>query len=124
MVRSILLTVAILIVGSVGCSSTSVPASDIAEAKKLVSTVLDSWKEGKTIAELKSRSPTIVVGEVLWEKQTGLQSYEIQGDGKMQGTNVRFTVLLNYTTNGKKASRAFNYLVTTAPVLTFFREDG
>lgn len=119
---------AVVLVGLVvasGCGPEKVPVSDSQQARSLAVKLLDQWKSGVKSAELPQQSPPIYVSENLWAKGAKLQEYEIVGDGEMLGPNVRFKISLKYSENdGKVSERAFNYLVTTTPALTFFREEG
>ena len=113
------------VVWTAGCAPTSVANSDPRQARELVDRLLSAWKSGATPLELKHEVPPVFVGEELWKSGASLSSYEIIGDHQMMGPNVRFTILLRFTDrNGKAVERTFNYLVTTTPALTFFREEG
>lgn len=109
----------------VGCSGPQVPISDKAQAKKVAEQVLDAWKSGSAMDEMKDLSPPIIVSEDLWRKNVILNAYSFNGEGSMLGPNVRFEIQLKYNDGGgRDVERAFAYLVTTTPVITFFREDS
>lgn len=118
--------IGLLIVASWGCSQQpSVPMSDMAKARQVAEKVLDAWKSGAAMESMKNETPPIVVSEDLWRNKATLTSYKFQGDGERMGTNVRHKVLLIYADkSGKKMERTFNYLITTVPAVTFFREEG
>jgi hypothetical protein len=109
-----------------GCNQRpNVPFSDLGQAKTIATKVLDAWKSGKAMEEMKSASPPVFVSEDLWRNHLTLVDYKIDGDGEMMASNVRFKVLLTYTDKGgRKVERSFKYLVTTTPAVTFFREEG
>lgn len=109
----------------IGCGQPSVPVSDLVQAKQVATQVLDAWKSGSTIDELKKKSPAIIVSDDLWRRKVILNSYRFLDEGAMLGPNARFVIQLNYSDpEGKKAEKSFAYLVTTTPAITFFREDG
>ena len=109
----------------VGCGPRQVPLSDKAQARQVAEKVLDAWKSGSSMEEMKSLSPPIIVSEDLWRKQSSLNSYQFISDGEMLGPNVRFSIQLTCTdSEGKEIDRTFNYLVTTTPAITFFREEN
>lgn len=115
----------ILLTIAAGCGSAKVPVSDIQQARSLTEKLLDQWKSGVKVDDLPKLSPPIYVSEDLWANQAKLTEFKILGDGEMLGTNVRFTISLKCTGKGGKISeRSFNYLVTTTPALTFFREES
>lgn len=107
-----------------GCSQPQVPVSDLAQARKVAEQVLEAWKSGSTMDDLKKLSPPIIVYDDLWRKQAKLSSYKIQGEGALHGSNARFQIQLTFSdTDGKTAEKSFAYLVTTTPAITFFREE-
>lgn len=118
--------IGLLIITTWGCSQQSnVPMSDMAKAREVAEKVLDAWKSGAAMEGMKNETPPIVVSEDLWRNRVKLTSYKFQGDGERLGTNVRHKILLIYTDKGgKKVERTFNYLITTVPAITFFREEG
>ncbi|MBU6172232.1 MAG: hypothetical protein KGQ60_00415 [Planctomycetes bacterium] len=114
----------ILILTWIGCSQPRVPVSDLAAAKSMVEKVMESWKSGASIDEFR-QSSGIIVSEDLWKRGQTLLSYQMKGEGEMLGPNVRFRITLSCSDkSGKKSERTFNYLVTTVPEKTFFREEG
>jgi hypothetical protein len=108
----------------VGCTEPQVPLSDMAEAKRVAEQVLDAWKSGSVMDEMKALTPPIIVSEDLWRKKVALVAYSFNGEGSMLGPNVRFEILLKYKNeSGQNEEKVIAYLVTTTPVITFFRED-
>lgn len=107
-----------------GCSQPQVPVSDIVQSRKVAEQVLDAWKSGSAMEEMKSLSPAIIASEDLWRKKVKLDSYKFLDDGSMLGSNARFEIQLNYKeVDGKSMEKSFAYLVTTTPAITFFREE-
>ena len=107
-----------------GCGPAKVPPSDTKQALELVDKLMGEWKSGVTVEELAKMTPPTFVNEALWKSGAKLTDYKVVGEGEMLGPNVRFKISLKYTgKNGTAAERSFNYLVTTTPALTFFREE-
>lgn len=110
----------------IGCSGApSVSKSDPNAAKELAKTILDAWKNGKTMESLKQQTPPMYVVIDLWRDGHILTSYEFVGEGEMVGPNVRFPVrFICQDKAGKKVDKTIKYLVTTTPAITFIKEDG
>ncbi len=103
----------------------AVPPSDTKQALELVDKLMGQWKSGATVEELAKMTPPIFVSEALWKSGAKLTDYKVVGEGEMLGPNVRFKISLKYIgKNGTSEERSYNYLVTTTPALTFFREEG
>ena len=110
---------------AIGCGPAKVPISDSQQARSLAEKLLEQWKSGVKIAELPKQSPPVYVSEDLWTKEAKLTEFKFLNEGDMLGPNVRFKVSLKCKgKDGKVTERSFNYLVTTTPALTFFREEG
>lgn len=115
---------AIVLTSLMGCAESKVPVSDLAQAKKVAEQVLEAWKSGSTMEEMKNGSPSIIVSEDLWRQKASLKSYKIIDEGSMLGPNARFEIQLTYEdSKGKNTEKTLTYLVTTAPAITFFREE-
>lgn len=109
----------------VGCGPAKVPPSDSQQALALVEKLMGQWKSGTSVEELAKMTPPTYVSEALWKEGVKLTDYKVVGDGEMLGPNVRFKISLKYAAkNGTVAEKSFNYLVTTTPALTFFREES
>ena len=121
----ILVFVFLGLVFTTGCGPRKVPLSDGHQAKELAEKLLRQWKSGASIDDLSRQTPPIFVSEDLWKNGAKLSDFQILGDGEMLGPNVRFKISLKCSgKDGKMMERSFNFLVTTTPALTFFREEG
>ena len=110
---------------TVGCGPAKVPPSDSQQALALVEKLMEQWKSGTSVEELAKMTPPTFVSEALWKGGAKLTDYKVVGEGEMLGPNVRFKIALKYAgKNGAVAEKSFNYLVTTTPALTFFREES
>jgi hypothetical protein len=88
--------------------------------------VLDHWKSGGSIEELRTRKPEIVAQEFFWTKGMKLQEYRILGDGRPENANLVCEVELTLVPadGGAPTQKTVNYMVGTDPVLTVFRVIG
>ncbi len=95
-------------------------------ARKTLAEVLDHWKSGGNIEELRKRKPEIVAQDFAWMKGLKLQEYRILDDGRSENANLRCEVELTLVPEdgGAPTKRTVNYLIGTDPVLTVFREVG
>ncbi len=108
-----------------GCGPGTAPMSDAAHAKVLLQKMLDEWKSGTSLGELKKRNPPVYFSEDLWRSGAKLSEYSMSEETEVLGSNIRFKVHLKFTYKGGKAiERPVRYLVTTQPALTIVREEG
>lgn len=104
-----------------GCSSKS---ADPATAKDCLVQTLDSWKAGESPNQLKSRSPSITVGDPDWESGSKLLTYEIMGEETSDGRNMHLQAHLTLQSpQGEAVQQTVSFVVGTHPVITIFRED-
>jgi len=95
-------------------------------ARKTLAQVLDHWKSGGNIDELRKRKPEVVAQDFFWIKGMKLQEYRILDDGHPEDASLRCEVELTLLPEdgGAPVKKTVNYLVGTDPVLTVFREMG
>lgn len=95
-------------------------------ARKTLVQVLDHWKSGGSIEELRKRNPEIVAQEFFWTKGMKLQEYRVLGDGRPQNANLMCEVELTLVPadGGASNKKTVEYMVGTDPVLTVFRVMG
>ena len=116
--------VALLLIGTLGCSPGKLPVSDISQARTMLEDSLRSWKNGKTPGDLRNADPPIYFSEELWENGSELVEYSIADQGSHIGANVRFEVLLKTKlTSGKQQTQTVKYVITTQPAQTVARLD-
>jgi hypothetical protein len=116
--------IAVTAILSFGCNQNAVPVSDTDAAKALLETSLSAWKDGKSVADMRSLTPPVYASEELWNTDLKLSNFVIDGDGELYGTSVKFRVTLEGTDkDGGNVSKQFEYLVTTTPALTIARSD-
>lgn len=106
-----------------GCGGNSAPvAAPEDQARTVLDQALDAWKSGKSIADLKSASPSIIAADPAWEKGSKLSRFEVQGPGKPAGAEQLYTVKLWLADSaGKEAEQQVDFKVGTKPILTVFR---
>lgn len=106
-----------------GCGEPRAAAVDPALAKSTLIDVLDHWKNGGKIDELRNRTAAIVVQEALWSDGRKLLAYELKDDGRVEDANwfceVELTLEAVKGTDPQKKS--LTYVIGTDPVLTVFR---
>lgn len=95
-------------------------------ARKTLVEVLDHWKSGGNIEELRKRKPEIVAQDFAWMKGMKLQEYRVLDEGRSENAHLRCEVELTLVPEdgGAPNTKTVNYLVGTDPVLTVFREVG
>jgi hypothetical protein len=115
--------VLILAVGSAGCGSSATPA-DQAEGGKALQTALDAWKGGKTPDELAKQEPSIHVADSDWKSGLVLKDYKTDGEGKLIGADLNYSVVLELRdAKGKAKTKKAVYAVSTHPQILVLRQD-
>lgn len=116
---------ALALVLGFGCGGPSAAPSDPVEGRQTLQTVLDAWKVGEKPAALSQRTPPIQVSDGDWLSGLRLQSYQADDEGKLVGTDVNYSVVLELkTAQGKVVKKTAVYAVTTRPQLLVHRQDG
>ena len=112
-------------VGGSGCGQSPPCPSDPALGRDTLRGALDAWKKGETLDGYRRSAPAVTVAERQWRQGLKLLSYEIDGDGKPDGFDVRFRVKLSLQDGGGKPSqeRAV-YNVRTTPRLVVVRTEA
>ena len=113
-----------------GCSnSSSAKPVDVPQARDALKIALDAWKKGETTQSLASSSTPMTVQDFEWDTGAKLIDYELVGDGRADGPNLRIQVKLTMTgdsVKGKKdkkpTEKKASYVVGTSPRLTVFRD--
>jgi hypothetical protein len=119
------IAIVLILLLQLGCSPGTAPMSDAAQAKELLQKMLDEWKSGTSLDELKKRHPPVYFTEDLWRNGATLNEYVMTDASEVLGSNIRFKVNLKCTNKGGKAiERPVRYIVTTQPALTIVREEG
>jgi hypothetical protein len=116
---------ACLLIALAGCQKvSSVPVSDMDQAHTLLTQALQSWKDGKSVEELRTSTPPIYVADESWTPSNRLAGFTIERPGEMYATNVRYRVTLRVTgKDGQQREEDVRYLVTTTPALTISKVD-
>ena len=115
---------ALAALGVAGCSESFAPTPlNTSKAQEALKTTLEAWKKGDDITSLKNGSPAITAQDLDWLGGAKLVGYQIQGDGKPVDSNLRASVELTLkSSDGKDVVKTVNYLVTTSPSITVFRD--
>jgi hypothetical protein len=108
-----------------GCGPAEVQPADPASAHAALETALTAWKAGQAPDSLAAGSPPIVVADHRWRGGYKLDSYEIQGDGRNQGADLRVKVTLKQLDpQGKPLVESPEYAVGTGSPHTVVRDDN
>lgn len=114
----------VLLIGlaSIGCDQRRLRPVNVEIARSTLSTVLDHWKDGGTIDELRQNKPEIVAQEALWSNGNELISYEILEDGRAEDANwyCEAELTLRMKDSDTQVKKKVTYVVGTHPVLTVF----
>jgi hypothetical protein len=96
---------------------------DLAVARVTLEDVMEHWKSGGKIDDLRNRKPEVVVQEALWSDGRKLLDYSLVGDGRPEDANWFCEVELTLESDGGKepVKKKLTYVVGTDPVLTVFR---
>ncbi len=101
------------------------PTVDSGRAREVLNTVLEKWKSGAKIEELKTGSPSITVQDFDWMGGAKLVNYEVIGEANFDDANLRIPVKLSLSdASGKALEKQVSYVVGTSPAVTVFREMG
>jgi hypothetical protein len=106
-----------------GCGGGVRNPVDPERAREALKTTLESWKKGESMDSLQSATPSIVAQDSDWRSGAKLTDFEVAGDGKPMDANLRVAVKLTLRNKqGKEVKKSVNYLVTTSPAVTVFRD--
>lgn len=120
---STLLILAVTCFIASGCGEQRAAPVNVELARSTLLEVLEHWKKGGMIDELRQRSPEIVVQEALWSGGQKLQDFELVDDGRALDANWFCDVELTLApeNGGEPTKKTFTYAIGTDPVLTVFR---
>lgn len=118
----ILLCCCVLLLTSAGCGPVRARPVEVGLARETLLKVLDHWKQGGTIDELRRAKPEIVAQEPLWSGGNQLIEYEMTGEGQEEDANwyCEVKLTLQSTDRSKPIKKTVTYVVGTDPVLTVF----
>lgn len=107
-----------------GCSGQQRAAPVDAElARATLTEVLDHWKSGGDLHELRARTPEIIVQELAWSGGQKLEDFQFVGEPRAEDANWFCDVELTLVpeNGGAPEKKTITYVVGTDPVLTVFR---
>ncbi len=106
-----------------GCDGPRNKPVKVDVAKATLNQVLEHWKSGGSMDDLRKRSPEIVVQEALWTNGSKLQEFQVISEGRPEDANWYCEVQLTLipAEGGEPINKKVTYVVGTAPVLTVFR---
>ncbi|MDR3621689.1 MAG: hypothetical protein P4L85_20220 [Paludisphaera borealis] len=105
-----------------GCSGGVANPVDPDRARVALKSALDHWKSGGDPLSMPTSATPMTVQDLEWQSGAKLVDYEVLGDGEPADANLRVKVKLTLAGKGKNAEKTVNYLVTTSPAVTVFRD--
>jgi hypothetical protein len=105
-----------------GCARGVANPVDPDRARVALKTALDHWKSGGDPLAMPTSSTPMTVQDLEWQSGAKLVDYEVLGDGEPADANLRLKVKLTLAGKGKNAEKTVDYLVTTSPAVTVFRD--
>ncbi|HEY7689383.1 MAG TPA: hypothetical protein VH835_11845, partial [Dongiaceae bacterium] len=119
----VVLLAAGLLLSAAGCGGSPGGPANEDVARTSLTAALDAWKGGGKPADLRQRSPEIVMGDTFWEAGRKLANYKIDGPGKTGPKAWRVPVTLTLQAAGNKTETVkLIYIVTTDPAITIFQD--
>ncbi|MEZ6087333.1 MAG: hypothetical protein R3C05_04750 [Pirellulaceae bacterium] len=111
----------LLVIPSCGPRRAAPVDADLAEQTLL--RVLETWKSGGTISQLRSADQPVVVQDASWTEGKTLESYTLVGDGWVEDANLFQDVELTFAPEAGRRSvpKRVTYVIGTDPVITVFR---
>ena len=118
-----MLVCAVLGLTLAGCGGPRNQPVKVDLAKATLNQVLEHWKSGGNMDDLRKRSPEIVVQEAQWTNGAKLQEFQLIGDGRAEDASwfCEVQLTLKPADGGEPTQKSVTYVVGTAPVLTVFR---
>lgn len=107
-----------------GCGGDPPPLAMTAtpeSAKPVLEAALNDWMAGKTAADLKAATPSVVFQDPEFAKGRKLTGFTLNDAGAPVGTSIRIGVTLTFD---DKKTRTVGYRVATTPAISIYREDG
>ena len=74
----------VLLTWLVGCGAPTAGPTTVEAATGLLQSSLEAWKEGRSLAEMRSAQPPVYVADDLWHGGQVLSSYQIEGEGEVR----------------------------------------
>jgi hypothetical protein len=107
-----------------GCGTHLQAPADPDQARDALRTALDAWQRGDRPDSLAGAGQGVQVNDPDWSEGCRLTRYDIAGDGKRAGIDLRYQVTLTLTdSNGNRVRKDAVYVVGTSPVLSVVRYD-
>lgn len=105
-----------------GCGPVRAKPVNVETARFTLIKVLEHWKSGGAIDQLRKERPEIVAQEQLWSTGKKLVAFTLVGEGRAEDANWFCEVELSLTAEGsdKIMKKTVTYVVGTNPVLTVF----
>jgi hypothetical protein len=123
--RSLALIAALLSAAAPGCGESAPTVVESSQARDVLTSALDAWRNGESADSMAARSPAVHVNDHDWRSGAKLETYELKGAGTASGPEWRCQVLLTLRgSDGKLKKRPASYSVATSPVIAIVRDDS
>jgi hypothetical protein len=108
-----------------GCGPKSVNLAGTApDAKKVLSSSLEAWKEGRKPDQLQSGTPAVVMVDGDWAAGKSLKQFDVPGDAVRTGGHWRVAAVLTLGESGRPDSKKnVAYAVTLDTPISIIRAD-
>jgi hypothetical protein len=116
------LVISVLAVALIGCGERRAKPVDVELARATLIDVLNHWKQGGAIDDLRKASPEIVVQEAIWTGGKSLDEFTLADQGRTEDANwyCEVELTLSPRDGGPPVKKTVTYVVGTDPVLTVF----
>jgi hypothetical protein len=105
-----------------GCGKGLDDPVDPDQARAVLQTALDVWKQGESFGTLEKRNPPMYFNEPEWKAGKKLVAFEV-GKVDLLGRQGRCSVKLSLRDkDGNETERKTNYLIDTTPQVVITRE--
>jgi hypothetical protein len=114
------LAILLLTAFPLGCGSPKPADPDLARAT--LAMALDAWRDGRTIDEVTSGSPPIIVADPAWKAGFKLSRYQVAETSRLAGFDLKIPVeLWLEDSKGKALQEKVKYTVSIEPARTVVR---
>ena len=121
--RSVIASFAVALAAGCGGGPDMPPPVDPANAGRVLSAALASWKNDEPSESLAAKQPPVIFSEPLRDAGTSLVAYEL-GPVELQGRQGRCTAKLTLKSkDGKQYERSIGYVIDIASRVVITRES-
>jgi hypothetical protein len=117
------LAFALIVSFATGCGHHSAENVTPDQADDALRTALNSWKDGKTRADLESQRPSIIMNDPDLSSDNHLLEFKMGDAGRLEGRQMRWMVEIKLQDkNGKISNKKATYIIDTNPQIVIVRD--